>query len=125
MATATDLKKGSYFIHNGKLVEVSRREIVAYGTHSHSKLKIFFHGLSERGESSINLHHADRVEIVDIMRKTGQVISKTNSGIQVMDTMTYETLSVSAPEEILNEIKEGDEVVFIDFNGSVQIIGKK
>ena len=74
MSTATELTKGSYLIYKGKLVEVSRREVVAYGTHSHSKLKIFFHGLNERGESNINMHHTDKVEIVDIVKKTGQII---------------------------------------------------
>jgi len=125
MASATELKKGSYMIYKGKLVEVSRKEVVAYGTHSHTKLKIFFHELGERGESNINMHHTDSVEIADITRKTGQVISKADDKVQVMDSMTYETLDASATKEVLNEIKEGDEVVFIDFNGSIQIIEKK
>src|SRR3989338_901055 len=125
MASATELKKGSYMIYKGKLVEVSRKEVVEYGTHSHNKLKIFFHELGERGESNINMHHTDSVEIADITRKTGQVISKADDKVQVMDSMTYETLDASATKEVLNEIKEGDEVVFIDFNGSIQIIEKK
>lgn len=124
MSTTTELKKGSYFIHNGKIVEVLRREVIAYGTHSHSKLKIYFKGLAERGEKNVNLHHTDRVEIVDIMKKTGQVVSKSNGKVQVMDSMSYETLDASAPEELLNKLEEGNEVSFIDFNGNVQIIDK-
>ncbi len=125
MSSASELKRGSYFIHNGKPVCVVRKEIVVYGTHSHSKLKIFIRGLNKRGESSINLHHTDKVEMVDIVRKTGQIISKTNDKVQIMDTVSYETLDASAPEEILSELNEGDQVIFIDFEGNTQIIEKK
>ena len=125
MATADDLQKGSYFIHNNEPVRVLRREVVAYGTHSHSKLKIFFQGLNDKGERSINLHHTDKVEIVNITRKTGQVISKAGDTIQVMDADSYETLDATAAKELFNEINEGDEVTFIDLNGVTQIIEKR
>ena len=125
MATADDLQKGSYFIHNNEPVRVLRREVVAYGTHSHSKLKIFFQGLNDKGERSINLHHTDKVEIVNITRKTGQVISKAGDTIQVMDADSYESLDATAAKELFNEINEGDEVTFIDLNGVTQIIEKR
>jgi len=125
MATADGLQKGSYFIHNNEPVRVLRREVVAYGTHSHSKLKIFFQGLNDKGERSINLHHTDKVEIVNITRKTGQVISKAGDTIQVMDADSYETLDATAAKELFNEINEGDEVTFIDLNGVTQIIEKR
>ena len=125
MATADDLQKGSYFIHNNEPVRVLRKEVVAYGTHSHSKLKVFFQGLNDKGERSINLHHTDKVEIVNITRKTGQVISKAGDTIQVMDADSYETLDATAAKELFNEINEGDEVTFIDLNGVTQIIEKR
>ena len=125
MPTASELKKGSYFIYNNKPVQVIRKEIVVYGTHSHSKLKLFIQGLNQKGERSINLHHTDKVEIVDIIRKTGQIISKTNDKVQIMDNVTYETLEANAPEEILNELKEGNQVTFVNFKGNIQIIEKR
>mgnify|MGYP002012679809 CR=1 FL=1 len=124
MASASDLKKGSYFIHNNEPVRVIRKEVVVYGTHSHSKLKLFIQGLTEKGERNINLHHTDKVDIVEIIRKVGQVISK-NDKVQIMDNVSYETLDANAPEEILNELNEGDLVTFVDFNGNVQIIDKR
>ncbi|MCH8328790.1 MAG: hypothetical protein IIB81_00160 [Nanoarchaeota archaeon] len=125
MASASELKRGSYFIHNGEPVCVVRKEIVVYGTHSHSKLKIFIRSLNKRGEKSINMHHTDKVEVVDIVKKTGQIISKTNDKVQIMDNVSYETLDASAPEELHNELNEGDKVIFIDFKGNIQIIEKK
>jgi len=125
MSSASELKKGSYFIYNGEPVCVVRKEIVVYGTHSHSKLKLFIQGLNKKGEKSINLHHTDKVETVDITRKTGQVISKTNDKVQIMDNVSYETLDGNATEEIFNELNEGDQVIFVDLNGDIQIIEKK
>ena len=125
MSTATELKKGSYFIHNNEPVRVNRKEIVVYGTHSHSKLKLFIQGLMEKGERNINLHHTDKVEIVDVIKKVGQVISKTDDKVQIMDNVSYETLDGAAPEELHNELNEGDAVTFVDFNGNVKIIEKR
>jgi translation elongation factor P/translation initiation factor 5A len=125
MSSASELKKGSYFIYNGEPVCVVRKEIVVYGTHSHSKLKIFIQGLNKKGERSINMHHTDKVEIADITRKTGQVISKADNSLQIMDDVSYETLDASAPNDLLDELNEGDQVIFIEFKGNIQIIEKK
>ena len=125
MPTASELKRGSYFVYNGEPVCVVRKEIVVYGTHSHSKLKFYIQGLNKKGERSINLHHTDKVEILDITRKTGQIISKTNDKVQIMDSVSYETVDANAPEELLNELNEGDQVTFVDLNGDIQIIEKR
>ena len=125
MALASELKKGSYFIHDNKPVRVNRKEIVVYGTHSHSKLKLFIQGLTDKGEKSINMHHTDKVEIIEIIRKAGQVISQTNDKVQIMDNVSYETLDADAPEELHNELSEGDLVTFVDFKGTIQVIEKR
>ena len=125
MASASDLQRGSYFIYNNEPVQVVRKEVVVYGTHSHSKLKLFIQGLNEKSERAINLHHTDKVEIINIIRKVGQVISKSNNKVQIMDNVSYETLDANAPEELHNELNEGDQVTFIDINGDIKIIEKR
>ena len=112
-------------MHNGKPVQVTRKELVAYGTHSHSKLKLFIKGLSEKGEKTVNMHHTDRVEIVEIIKKEGQVVSKTDDKVQIMDNVSYETLDGTASKELLNELNEGDQVTFVDFKGNIQILEKR
>jgi len=125
MPMASELRIGNYFIYNGEPVRVLRKEVVAYGTHSHSKLKLFIQGLGEKGERSINFHHTDKVEIVDIIRKLGQIISKANNKVQIMDMVSYETIDSSASPELFAGLNEGDHVTFIELNGSVQIIEKR
>ena len=125
MSIASELEKGNYFIYNNEPVRVLRREVIVVGTHSHSKLKIYFQGLNEKGERAANFHHTDKVEIVDIVRKLGQIIAKAGSKVQLMDMVTYETLDANAAVELFDQLNEGNQVTFIELNGNVQIIEKR
>lgn len=125
MSTAQELERGNYFIYNGEPVRVLRKEVIVVGTHSHSKLKFYIQGLNEKGERDINFHHTDKIEIVDIIRKLGQVIAKANNKVQVMDMVSYETFDVNSPQDLFNDLSEGDNVTFIELNGNIQIIEKR
>ena len=125
MAIASDLDKGNYFIYNGEPVRVIRKEVIVVGTHSHSKLKFYIQGLREKGERTVILQHSDRVDKIDIMRKQGQIISKANNKVQLMDSVSYETLDSTLPAELANEINEGDYITFIELNGAVEILDKR
>jgi len=125
MAIASELEKGNYFIYNGEPVRVVRRELVAVGTHSHTKLKFFIQGLREKGERTVTFQHSDRVDKVEIMRKQGQIISKTGNKVQVMDSVSYETLDANLPADLAGDLKEGDTVTFVELNGAVEILDKR
>ena len=125
MSQASELQHSNYFIYNNEPVRVLRREVIVVGTHSHSKLKFYIQGLNEKGEKTVTFQHTDKVEIVDIIRKLGQIISKTSNKAQVMDMVTYETLDATASSEVLNELNEGDNVTFVELSGNVQIIEKR
>ncbi len=125
MPTATELERGTYFIYNNEPVRILRKEVIVVGTHSHSKLKFYIQGLNEKSERSVNFHHTDKVEIVDIVRKLGQIISKSSNNVQVMDMVSYETFDANTPSELFNQLNEGDQVTFVDINGKIQIIEKR
>lgn len=125
MASATELSKGTYFLVGNEPVSVTRKEVVAYGTHSHSKLKIFYKALEGGGERSITLGHGDKVDILDIIRKTGQVIAKLSNQVQIMDSKSYETIEATAEPELFNNLNENDEVIFVVFNGVYRVLEKK
>jgi len=125
MAIASEIEKGNYFIHNGEPVRVVRKEVVSVGTHSHTKLKFYIQGLREKGERTVILQHSDRVDKIDIMRKQGQIISKSSSKVQIMDSISYETLDSNLPQELADDINEGDYVTFVELNGKVEILDKR
>ena len=125
MSIASELEKGNYFIYNGEPVKITRKEVVSVGTHSHTKLKFYIQGLRDKGERTAVFQHSDRVEKIEIMRKQGQIISKTANKVQVMDSVTYETLDSTIPPELVEDINEGDTVTFIELNGKVEILDKR
>lgn len=122
MGTASELKKGDSFEHKGDMLRVVRKEIVAYGTHSHSKLKIYCEPVFGGGEKVLTMMHHDKINLLDIKKKTGQVIAKLPDKLQIMDNYTYETFDGDASPELLNSANEGDEVIFIDYNGKVNVL---
>ncbi|MBW2974528.1 hypothetical protein KY366_02320 [Candidatus Woesearchaeota archaeon] len=125
MTEAKELRAGNYIRVNNEIMKVLRKEIVAYGTHSHSKTKLIIQGLFSKGEKSINLNHHDNVETVDIIKKQGQVISKLPDKVQVMDSVSYETLDADADNELLEGLNEGDNVTFVDVEGNARVIEKR
>lgn len=122
---AKELKKGSYIMFNNEPHQVTRKEVVVFGTHSHSKLKVYLRPFTGGGEKTATFQHHDFVEALDIMRKSGQVIAKTSAGLQIMDGHSYETLEATADPELLEEINEGDQVTFIDYNNNVRVLEKR
>ncbi len=125
MTEAKELKQGNYIKLNNEIVKVVRKEVVAYGTHSHSKTKLFVRGLFSKGEKSVNLNHHDNVEMVDIIRKEGQVISKLPDKVQIMDKVSYETVDADVDSELLSELNEGDNVTIINFEGNFRVLEKR
>lgn len=125
MASASDLQKGNYFIYNGEPHRVIKKEVVAVGTHSHTKLKFFIKPLSGGGEKTVNFNHTDNVEILDIIRKTAMIIAKNNGKVQIMDSKSYETFDADIDQELYNQINENDEVIFVDFSNKAKVLEKK
>ncbi|MBS3097563.1 hypothetical protein J4209_02085 [Candidatus Woesearchaeota archaeon] len=125
MTEARELQKGMYINYNNEIFRVIRKELVAYGTHSHSKTKLFIQPLLGKGEKAINLMHHDNVETVDIIRKDGQVISKSGNKVQIMDSHSYETVDADIIPELADEIKEGDNITFINFKNNALVLEKR
>lgn len=126
MALASDLEKGTCFLYNNQVVRVTRKEIVNCGTHCHTKLKIFVEpAFGGGGEKAVNLSHSDKVDIVEIRRKKGQLISISGNKAQVMDFESYETFDAEpANEELGKELVANDIVTYAEYLGKVIILEK-
>jgi len=125
MTEAKDIKKGAYIRYNNEVLKVVRKEVVACGTHSHSKTKIFVQGLHGGGEKSFNLSHSENVEELPIWRKEAQVISKMPDKVQIMDVQSYETFDAEIGKELLETLNEGDSVTFINLEGKNIVLDKR
>jgi len=124
MTEAKELKQGNYIRINKEILKVVRKEVVACGTHSHSKTKLFVQGLFSKGEKTINMSHHENVDMVNIIKKQGQILSLTDKA-QVMDNVSYETVDADVDSELIKELNEGDIVTFINFEGKALVLEKR
>jgi len=125
MTEAKNLRKGNYIFHNDELLRVVKKEVVAYGTHSHSKTKLFVTDIHGKKERSFNVNHHEQMKDADIKRLEGQVIAKMPGKIQVMDTVSYETFDAKVELEMHSQINEGDSITFVNFEGNVTVLEKR
>lgn len=124
MANASDLERGRFFLHRGELLQVLRKGVINVGTHSHTKLNLTVCDLNGKKERDLILAHNDKVDLADITKKKGNVIAKSDTSMQIMDSVSYETLDATCEPEIASDIEIGDEIVFIEYQG-VKVLGKK
>lgn len=114
-----ELEKGDHFVYREEPYRVIKKELVAVGTHSHTKIKVDAVGVFSGKQETINFAQHTNVEDVVIIRKVGQVIANQPGSLQVMDLVSYETHQAKAGEELLKQLNEGDEVTFVEFNGII------
>jgi translation elongation factor P/translation initiation factor 5A len=121
---ASNLERGKYFEHKGEILQVVRKSLVNCGTHSHTKLVFTVCDIYGKREREITMAHNDKVDMVDILKKKGTVISISEDKVQIMDPITYETLDASCEQDILETLKVEDEITYLDYKG-VKVLGKK
>jgi translation elongation factor IF5A len=118
------IKAGSYVLYKDQPFQVKKNQIVVTGTHSHTKNRLDMKGVfSDQNESIVFPPH-ERLEILEILRKKAQIISKSPR-LQIMDMVSYETVDAEADEKLLNELNEGDEVTYIEFNNARKVLEKR
>jgi len=121
---ASELEKGKFFEYKGEVLQVQRRSLVNCGTHSHTKLVFTVCDINGKREREITMGHNEKVDMIDITKKKANVISKSENGLQIMDNVSYETLDATAEPDVLASIKEGEEIIYVEYKG-VRVLGKK
>lgn len=125
MIPIKQVRKGDYIIYKNEPCIIKETVNVVTGTHTHTKVKVSLKGLFSGTNDIFTMSPHETVEDIEIIRKEGQLISKLQDKIQVMDMRTYETFDSEADKELFDELKEGDSVTFIDFNGRFKILEKR
>ena len=125
MKSVKELQNGDNIVYRDELYRILRKEVIAVGTHSHSKLRIEVQGVFSGVAEVVNFAPHSIVEDVEIIRKKGQVIAKQRESLQVMDMVSYETLNAAANEGLRQQLQEGDEVTFVEFKGAARVLEKR
>jgi len=126
-AEAGSLKPGSFIILNGEPCKIVSSEKSKPGKHGSAKVRIVALGIFD-GVKRTFVGPADaQVEVPIIEKKTGQIISISPHGVQIMDLETYETFEIPPPDEkeIKSKLAPGAEVEYWKIMGRVKIMRVK
>ncbi len=124
MIKVADARVGTCIMNRGEPAKVTQKERVTVGTHMHSKTKLTVQGIFSGRTEVLTLGHHENLEDVEILNKKGQVIAKISeqSQVQLMDLVSYETITATVTDDQFAKISEGNIVTFIELQGKVIVI---
>jgi translation initiation factor 5A len=119
------LGKGRCIILAEKPYRIRDIRNVVISKHSHTRTKVVLEDVftGEKIEKTLPPH--ENVREIDIPRKRGQLIAKLGDTVHIMDLVSFQTFDAMINQELLNELTEGDEVTFVDYNGVVRVLEKR
>jgi len=110
--SATSLKAGGYVILDDIPCKIASIQISKSGKHGHAKCRVEAIGLVNSQKIIKVFPGHDKVDVPIVEKETAQVLSVHGDSATVMDMKTYETFDLKIPEELRDQIKEGNNVTY-------------
>ncbi len=123
------IKKGGFILHDDiayRVIDITHSKA---GKHGHGKYRIDAVSLIGNKKISIVVSSGHKVDVPIIEKHNAQVLTIetkvetinnekiTKKIANVMDLETYETFDLEVPEELKDQIKEGDKVMYWSIMG--------
>ena len=122
---ATEAKAGTNIIVDGESCTVKKVDISKTGKHGHAKCRIEAVGIISGNKKIFVVPGHDRFEGPMVDKRKGQVLSKGDKTVSMMDLESFETIDVSCPdEEVFNELEENANCEYWDVEGD-KIVKRK
>ena len=97
---ANQLKKGNYLLVDGAVCRITSEPIHSKsGKHGHAKMRFDAENLYSGKKSSVVMPGGESVDVPNIEKRTGQVISKSPDSVTVMDAENFQNFEVELPTE--------------------------
>jgi translation elongation factor P/translation initiation factor 5A len=123
MAEVGSLRKGDIVLLEGEPFRIDSIQSVVISRHSHTKIKMDLTGIFSGAKKILSLSPHKTMEKVDVRRKHGQLIAKISEDVgQVMDMMDYTIYEAHVPKDLMERMREGDELTYIEYGGRVQVL---
>jgi translation initiation factor 5A len=112
-----DIKPGKYLLIDGIPCKVVELDFSSPGKHGAAKVRITAVGVFDNQKRTmLATSHAD-VEVPIITKKKAQIVSLTDTTVQLMDLENYDTFEVTIPEDLKGSLKAGAEVEILESMG--------
>ena len=117
MINATEVRVGTNIMIEGNACTVKSIDISKTGKHGHAKCRIEAVGIIDGKKRVFVIPGHDKLDVPLVEKRKGQVLSKGDKTISVMDLESFETLDVPCSDEIKDEVEEGVIVEYWDIEG--------
>src|SRR3989344_5383597 len=117
MINATDARTGTNIMVEGNPCTVKSMDVSKTGKHGHAKCRIEAVGIIDGKKRVFVIPGHDKLDVPLVEKRKGQVLSKGENTVSVMDLESYETLDVPCSDEIKDEVEEGVTVEYWDIEG--------
>ncbi len=117
-----DLQEGSYVMMDGAACKITSYSTAKPGKHGSAKARVEGRGVFDGKKRSFSQPVDAKIRVPIIERKQGQVISvESDTVAQVMDLDTYETITISTPNDV--NLSPEDNIEFLEMENQRKILG--
>lgn len=107
-----NVKEGNYIVIDGEPCVAKKRKTSSAGKHGSTKVRIEAKGIIDGKKRQIVKPSDAKIKVPIIDKKAAQVLSLSDSSVQLMDLESYDTFEIAIPEDFDQELNEGDEVEY-------------
>jgi translation initiation factor 5A len=115
------LKEGKFVIIDDEPCTIVSVQHSKPGKHGAAKARVDAIGLFDGQKRSIVNPVDAKIYVPLVERKSAQVLSIAGKVAQVMDTTDYSTFELPIPDELMNKVKQGEEIQYISAMGKMKI----
>jgi translation initiation factor 5A len=124
LINATEARPGVAVMVDNIPCIVKSNDMSKTGKHGHTKCRIEAISAIDGKKKVFVAGGHERLDCPMISKKRAQVLTILNEKANVMDMESFETLEMPIPEDLKEELKEGDQVEYWEVEGS-KIIKRK
>jgi len=125
LISATEAKIGTIIVIDGEPCTVKSIDISKTGKHGAAKARIEATSIFDGKKKVIAASGHERYEVPMIKKAKAQILSITENKASIMDLENFETFEAPIDQDIINDIKENDNVEYWDVEGGRKIIKRK
>ena len=119
------VKVGKYIVLGGEASKVTSLTTSSPGKHGAAKARLEAVGIFDGQKRSLVKPVDTKVEVPILDKRLGQVLAIMGGQVQLMDMETYETFELPIPDDLKDDIVEGEGVEYIVALGNMKIMRTK
>ncbi len=122
---ATEARVGTNILVEGVPCTVKSIDISKTGKHGHAKCRIEAVGIITGAKKVFVVPGHDRLEVPNVEKRKGQILSKAEGKVSLMDLENFETIEVPCPDQgVFDELQENGNCEYWDIEGE-RIVKRK